>query len=1163
MIRSFGATLSAWCRYILSNLSLLQDRLTSMRNEKKLLVSFMNRMPSLITFSANLRFSLLFLAYVASSMTTMAQELKVLKQKEATVLFYGNAMVEKLLEKGEMQARVHLALPDKKLHFRSLAWTGDEVANRYRAEGYAAHMRELLAAWPAQVVVLGYGLNESFAGAAGLSNFRTALMGHLDQLTRLHPGARFVLLSPIATECELGDPSKVPSIPTFEKGAARRADVKLYADAIAAIAKARGATFVDLFTPTSKSPVACTTNGVHLNDSGNALAARIIALALAGEEAGKVDASHLKEVATAASQLAYYTAEVVRPKNGVLYYGVRKRPEERAAEMPLYLQRIEKADALVQELARKPGVKCSDAPHISLAPLPPVTKAGYMRGVGVVKSPAEMQSDLKVAEGYALNLFASEEQFPDLRAPVQIAFDARGRLWVVTMPSFPHTVPGQPQEDKIIVLEDTNHDGKADTCTTFAEGFDALDGVAFTENGVLISEQSRHWLMRDTNGDGRADTKTESLRGLDVTDSHHGGMVATDPVGDVWFCDGVFHRSQFETPYGVHRGFDSTTYRQNPRTGRIESMWQSETPNPWRIAFDRTGNVFQMYGGGHVLDGLSLPWTPLGIYHKYAQGTVINYSKGSGVASVSSPNFPDDYQQGLVNGVLLGPYVVTLTKCDYNKGTVVGSARVDLLTSENPAFRPVDMNFGFDGALYVSDFSSAIIGHAQNPMRDARWNHSKGRIWRVVYQGKPVVKDWPTIEGATAKQLCALLSHPQDIVRHHARIELRKMGRPVLATVDAWVAERKNDDQAMLEALFVCQGLGETRPALLDALLASESPLHRAAAVKLVATQAQLLPKFHELLRSAARDPHPRVRMEVVSAIARLRSSLPLADSLIREFDGEKHPNVLQMRSSLSHGTAARLGSSIPVLEILPETRVTQWEKRGDGKFRTFLRSSREQPAILSVKHSYLDVSLNGVQVLSFDSQWSSQQQVRLALQSGCNIVEISYRKLRGNPPAVFLFTPLGAPLEDAQMAANPQQLADFAAEWQKQHADLVGVLRVQAVPNQMLFAPRELRVKAGAKVRLILENPDLMQHNLVLVERGAEQEIGELADKLAADPKGMEKAYVPDSPKVLQATPLVEPNGKAELVFDAPKTPGPYPYLCTFPGHWRVMRGVLIVESP
>lgn len=99
-----------------------------------------------------------------------------------------------------------------------------------------------------------------------------------------------------------------------------------------------------------------------------------------------------------------------------------------------------------------------------------------------------------------------------------------------------------------MVLEDTNRDGKADKLTVFASGFDALDGVAFTADGVLVSEQSRHWLLQDTDGDGRADRKTEQLRGLDLTDSHHGGMMATDPTGAVWFCDGVFHRSQFETP---------------------------------------------------------------------------------------------------------------------------------------------------------------------------------------------------------------------------------------------------------------------------------------------------------------------------------------------------------------------------------------------------------------------------------------------------------------------------------------------------------------------------------------------------------------------------------------------------------------------------------------
>jgi azurin len=112
-----------------------------------------------------------------------------------------------------------------------------------------------------------------------------------------------------------------------------------------------------------------------------------------------------------------------------------------------------------------------------------------------------------------------------------------------------------------------------------------------------------------------------------------------------------------------------------------------------------------------------------------------------------------------------------------------------------------------------------------------------------------------------------------------------------------------------------------------------------------------------------------------------------------------------------------------------------------------------------------------------------------------------------------------------------------------------------------MQFAPKELKAKAGAPVRIIFENPDLMQHNLVLVARGADEEVGVLADQMATKPEGLSKQFIPDSPKVLHATPLVNPTGRAELQFNAPNEPGSYPFLCTFPGHWRIMRGVLIVE--
>lgn len=1066
-----------------------------------------------------------------------------------TLLFYGNSMVERLLEHGELQARVHLAEPEKDLHFRSLAWTGDEVGNRQRAEGYAGHLRELLDAWPARIIVLGYGLPESFAGETGLPAFRTALDNHLDQLQRQHPGASFVLLSPIA----------------IEDNAERTASVRRYSEAVAAAARDRGAVFVDLLAASLASYEAhadpLTTRGIHLNDAGHRALAPVVAAALAGEAATRIDPARLREVGAASSQLASYVADAVRPKNGILYYGQRKRAEERAAEMPLYFERIEKADALVRKLVRDPSATFADAPFIALTPPPPPPEGGPTGRVGTVKSPAAMQAEFAVADGFAVNLFASEEQFPELRAPVQIAFDARGRLWVVAMPSFPHTLPGQPREDALLILEDTDRDGRADSCRTYADGFDALDGIAFTEHGPLVSEQSRHWLLPDADGDGRADSRIEVLRGVDPTDSHHGGMIATDPVGGVWFSDGVFHRSQFETPFGVHRGFDSSTYRHNLRTGRIETEWQSITPNPWRVTFDRTGNIFQMYGDGLVLDGLPLTWTPLGIYHPFAYGQTVGYGKGSAAASVSSPNFPEAYQQGMASAACIGPYAVSLTRYDFSHGMVRGHDRLDLVSSPNPAFRPVDVNFGFDGALYVSDFASAIIGHAQHPMRDPRWNHTKGRIWRIVHTGRPVVSDWPEIAGASPAALCQLLSHPQDIVRHHARIELRRHGRPALAEVDSWVARHPDDPQAVLEALFVCEGLGETRPSLLKSLLVSDSPLHRAAAVRLARIQADRSPGFLELLARAAADPHPRVRMEVVDAIAHLRAAHPPVEQLTTVFRNESHPDVADMLADLVHGTAPRLGNSVPVLENPEGSQLKAWSDLGGGRHRTFIHSGTAQPATLALRHSYLDVFLNDQLVLSFDSQWSSEQQTHLDLQAGLNMLEIVYRQLGGPPPPVHVFSPAGTTLTDARTADDATQLADFTLAWESHQAAQGPTLRIQAVPNQLLFSPRELHAPAGTTVRLVFENPDLMVHNLVLIAPGAEEEIGTLADQLAADPNGQARGYVPDSPKILHATPLVAPQARTELVIKTPDSPGRYPFLCTFPGHWRLMKGVLVVE--
>jgi putative heme-binding domain-containing protein len=466
-------------------------------------------------------------------------------------------------------------------------------------------------------------------------------------------------------------------------------------------------------------------------------------------------------------------------------------------------------------------------------------------------------------------------------------------------------------------------------------------------------------------------------------------------------------------------------------------------------------------------------------------------------------------------------------------------------------------------------------------MRDPQWNHEKGRIWRVVYNGKSVAKDWPNIEGATVPQLLALLTHPQDIVRHHARIRLRGLGSEVVAALDAWMAAKQRSqpdfDQAALEAAWVLNAHGEVQPALLGGLLKSTNPQYRAAAVQLIRFQAERLPDALNWLTAAAQDPHPRVRMAVVNVVAHLRPRLPQFEAALAKLNATEPP-VQQMLADLKLGTKAIRGRSIPVLEVSPETKVNQWLTLGDssaappvkGKpappktltYRTFVEADAAQSALLSVKHGFLDISANGVQLLSADSQWSSEQQVQVELQRGLNSLEITFRRAKPTMPPVLLYDLVGQPLTRARVATNAAGLKTFAAAWDKAHAADANALRVQAVPNLMQFAPRQLHAKPGEPVRIIFENPDLMQHNFVLVAAGADEEIGLLADQMATRHDALAKQYLPDSKKILQATALVNPNGRAELNFTAPAQPGRYPYLCTFPGHWRVMRGVLIVAD-
>ena len=120
--------------------------------------------------------------------------------------------------------------------------------------------------------------------------------------------------------------------------------------------------------------------------------------------------------------------------------------------------------------------------------------------------------------------------------------------------------------------------------------------------------------------------------------------------------------------------------------------------------------------------------------------------------------------------------------------------------------------------------------------------------------------------------------------------------------------------------------------------------------------------------------------------------------------------------------------------------------------------------------------------------------------------------------------------------------------------------LEIAAGPN-LTFSTRTLRSKAGESVQFTFVNPDVVPHNWVLVRPGSLSAVGDLANKLIADPDAVLRHYVPKTGDVLVYTDIVPPQQSAVIHFQAPSEPGRYPYLCTFPGHWMVMNGELIVE--
>src|SRR5437588_490933 len=184
----------------------------------------------------------------------------------------------------------------------------------------------------------------------------------------------------------------------------------------------------------------------------------------------------------------------------------------------------------------------------------------------------------QVADGFEVNLFAAD---PLLAKPIQMNFDASGRLWVACSSVYPQIKPGQTANDKIVVLEDTKGAGKADRATVFADGLLIPTGLEPGDGGVYVANSTELLHLADTDGDGKADRRRVVLSGFGTEDAHH--LLHTlrwGPDGMLYFNPSVYIHSHIETPYGVRRLPGGGIWQLRPETLRLEVVARGFI-NPW------------------------------------------------------------------------------------------------------------------------------------------------------------------------------------------------------------------------------------------------------------------------------------------------------------------------------------------------------------------------------------------------------------------------------------------------------------------------------------------------------------------------------------------------------------------------------------------------------
>ncbi|MDX1952697.1 MAG: c-type cytochrome [Verrucomicrobiota bacterium] len=513
-------------------------------------------------------------------------------------------------------------------------------------------------------------------------------------------------------------------------------------------------------------------------------------------------------------------------------------------------------------------------------------------------TPEAQQKTFHVPDGFEVQLVTSE---PHIRKPMNMAFDSRGRLWVSESREYPYPAPlDKPGRDTIKIFEDFDANGRARKITTFAEGLNIPIGLYPYKNGVIAWSIPNIWFFQDTDGDGKADKKEILFGPLGWEKDTHGNNASFRRGFDGWLyaTHGFNNTSTIKARDGstitIHSG---NTYRVRLDGSRVEQHTWGQV-NPFGLCFDPYGNmysadchsspIYELLRGGYY-PSFGKPNDGLG----YAP-TMLQHTHGStaiaGIIYYLDGYWPQEFQ----NNILIGNVMTSRINRDTiseRGSTKVAHEQKDFLTTDDPWFRPVDIQMGPDGALYVADFYNRIIGHYEVPLEHPGRDRERGRIWRVIYKNKPAAPPF-NLAAATLDQCLDELDSPFMTRRMLAMNEVTdRIGSTAIPSVKRLIGRSNPSSFQLIHGLWILHRLNAMENAYLSMAATHRDKAVRAHAMRIIGETATLTPFHTDLLKAGIKDADPLVqrcaaeasglhpRQEFIPALLQLRQKTHPSDT--------------------------------------------------------------------------------------------------------------------------------------------------------------------------------------------------------------------------------------------------------------------------------------------